>query len=251
MPSRLLPQVSITRHAAFQTTRWSVVLAAQGKSSGGDAFSSLEALCRQYWPPLYAYVRHRGHAAHDAQDLTQAFFARLLEKDWLTAVDRESGRFRSFLLMALKRFLANEWDHSQAQKRGGGAEWISLDAVEAESLYARSELATLPADSLYEKRWALTLLETVMRRLREEHENAGRLVEYETLKPCLTAERGAIPYDELAQALKMEPASARSTVHRLRKRFREIFREEVAGTVAHPGEVEDEMRALVAALGRE
>lgn len=251
MPSSLSPKASITGHAAFQTTRWSVVLAAQGKSSGEDAFSSLEALCRQYWPPLYAYVRHRGHAAHDAQDLTQAFFARLLEKDWLTAADRESGRFRSFLLMALKRFLANEWDHSRAQKRGGGAEWISLDAVEAESLYARSDIAALPAESLYEKRWALTLLETVMRRLREEQEHAGRLGEYETLKPCLTAERGTIPYEELALALKMEPASARSAVHRLRKRFREIFREEVAGTVAHPGDVEDEMRAVVAALGRE
>lgn len=251
MSSRLPPKASITGHAAFHTTRWSVVLAAQGKSSGQDAFSSLEALCRQYWPPLYAYVRHRGHAAHDAQDLTQAFFARLLEKDWLTAADRESGRFRSFLLMALKRFLSNEWDRSRAQKRGSGADWISLDGVEAEVLYARGDLAMLPADSLYEKRWALTLLETVMRRLREEQENAGRLAEYETLKPCLTAERGAIPYDELALALKMEPASARSAVHRLRKRFREIFREEVAGTVAHPGDVEDEMRAVVAALGRE
>lgn len=251
MASTSVPPASFTRRAAFQTTRWSVVLAAQGKSSDGDAFSSLEALCRQYWPPLYAYVRHRGHAAHDAQDLTQAFFARLLEKDWLTAADRESGRFRSFLLMALKRFLANEWDRCQAQKRGGGSEWISLDAGEAESLYARGGLTSLPAESLYEKRWALTLLETVMRRLREEQEHAGRLGEYETLKPCLTAERGSIPYEELALALKMEPASARSAVHRLRKRFREIFREEVAGTVVHPDDVEDEMRAVVAALGRE
>lgn len=251
MPPRLLPRASLTRHAAFHTTRWSVVLAAQGKSPGEDVFSSLEALCRQYWPPLYAYVRHRGHAAHDAQDLTQAFFARLLEKDWLTAADRESGHFRSFLLMALKRFLANEWDRSRAQKRGGGAEWISLNVVEVEGLYARGDLAAMPADFLYEKRWALTLLETVMRRLREEQESAGRLAEYETLKSCLTADRGAIAYDELALALKMEPASARSAVHRLRKRFREIFREEVAGTVAHPGDVEDEMRAVVAALGRE
>lgn len=242
---------SLTCHAAFQTTRWSVVLAAQGKSPSVDAGASLEVLCRQYWPPLYAYVRHRGHTPHDAQDLTQAFFARLLEKDWLTAVDRENGRFRAFLLMALKRFMANEWDRSQAQKRGGGLEWISLDSVEAESRHASGDLAALPADLLYEKRWALTLLETVMGRLRAEHEKAGRKEEYETLKPCLTAERGTIPYDELALALKMEPASARSAVHRLRKRFREIFREEVAGTVAHPGDVEDEMRAVVAALGRE
>src|SRR5882724_8356727 len=123
-----LPKPSPTHHAVFHTTRWSVVLTAQGRSSG-DAFQSLEALCRQYWPPLYAYVRQRGHSVDDAQDLTQPFFARLLEKDWLAAADRERGRFRSFLLMALKRFLANEWDHSQAQKRGGAAKIISLDAA--------------------------------------------------------------------------------------------------------------------------
>src|SRR5882672_8179824 len=134
------PKPSLTRHAAFHTTRWSVVLSAQGKSSG-DAFASLEALCRQYWPPLYAYVRHRGHSAHDAQDLTQAFFARLLEKNWLTAVNQEKGRFRSFLLMALKRFLANEWDRAQTRKRGGGVDVISLDAGLAESVYAADHLA--------------------------------------------------------------------------------------------------------------
>ena len=241
---------SLTRHAAFHTTRWSMVLAAQGKSSG-DVVASLETLCRQYWPPLYAYVRHRGHAAHDAQDLTQEFFARLLEKDWLTAVDRESGRFRSFLLMVLKRFLANEWDRSHSQKRGGGCEVISLDAEEAERLYARHDAAALPAESLFDRRWALTLLETVMRRLRGEHESEGTVAKYEVLKPCLTAERGDIRYDELAAALSMEPASVRSAVHRLRKRFRELFREEVAGTVANPAELEDEMRAVIAALGAE
>ena len=227
-----------------------MVLSAQGKSAG-DAFESLEALCRQYWPPLYAYVRHRGHPAHDAQDLTQEFFARLLKKDWLTAVDRENGRFRSFLLMALQRFLANEWDRSQAQKRGGGCEVISLDAAEAEDLYARHDAAALPAESLFEKRWALTLLESVMRRLREEQAAAGREDEYKLLKACLTAERGDIKYEELAAALNVQPASARSAVHRLRKRFREVFREEVAGTVANPADVDDEMRAVIAALGRE
>lgn len=241
------PDPSHTQHAAFYTTRWSVVLSAQGKSSG-DAFESLEALCRQYWPPLYAYVRHRGHAPHDAQDLTQAFFARLLEKEWLTAVDREKGRFRSFLLMALKRFLANEWDRSRTQRRGGGVEWVSLDSEHAENLYAAGSVSALPADLLYEKRWAFTVLESVMRRLRDEHDTAGRLAEFERLKPCLTAERGDISYDELAAALGMEPASARSAVHRLRKRFRDIFREEIAGTVADAADVDDEMRAVVAAL---
>ncbi len=225
-----------------------MVISAQGRAAG-DAFASLEALCRQYWPPLYAYARHRGHAAHDAQDLTQAFFARLLEKEWLAPVEREKGRFRSFLLMALKRFLANERDRSRSRKRGGGMEFISLDAELAESCYVAGHAATLPPDALYDRRWALTLLETVMRRLHHEHEAAGRLAEYELLKPWLTAGRGDIPYDELGAALGMTPASARSAVHRLRKRFREVFREEVAGTVADPAEVEDEMRAVVAALG--
>jgi len=244
------PKPSLTRNAAFCTTRWSVVLSAQGKSSG-DAFESLGALCRQYWPPLYAYVRHRGHPAHDAQDLTQAFFARLLEKNWLTAVDQEKGRFRSFLLTALKHFLANEWDRSQARKRGGGVDVISLDAGLAESAYAADRTAALPAESLYEKRWAMTVLESVMRRLREEHDAVGRLEEYELLKKWLTAERGGIPYDELAAALGMGPASARSAVHRLRKRFREVFRHEVAATVADDADVDDEIRAVVAALGRD
>jgi DNA-directed RNA polymerase specialized sigma24 family protein len=231
--------------ASFRTTRWSVVLAAQGKSSG-DAVQSLEALCRQYWPPLCAYVRQRGHAEHDAQDLTQAFFTRFLEKQWLTVADRERGRFRSFLLMTLKRFLANEWDRSQTQKRGGGIRIISMDAGEPMSL---PDPSAKSAECLFERRWALTLLDAVMNRLRQEHETAGRLAEYERLKPCLTAEREGIDYEALAVGLKMQPASARSAVHRLRKRFREIFREEVSGTVADPADVEDEMRTVIAALG--
>ena len=234
-----------TSHAAFLTTRWSMVLSAQDRVTG----DALETLCRQYWPPLYAYLRHRGHSAHDAQDLTQAFFARLLEKEWLAVVEQEKGRFRSFLLMALKRFLANELDRAHTLKRGGGMEFISLDAEVAESFYVAGHVATLPPDSLYERRWAFTVLEMVMRRLREEHEAAGRQAEYESLRPWLTAERGDVPYDDLAAALGMTPASARSAVHRLRKRFREMFREEVAGTVADPADVEDEMRAVVAALG--
>ena len=237
----------LTQNAAFHTTRWSVVLDAQDATSV-DSIRSLEALCRQYWPPLYAYARYRGMAPHDAEDLTQEFFARLLEKKWLVAVKRECGRFRTFLLMAFKRFMANEWDRSQARKRGGGCEVISLDMEAAESLVA-ADAASVPPETLYEKRWALTLLETVMRRLKAEHEIAGKIAEYELLKPSLTADRGEIGYDELARALDIEPASARSAVHRLRRRFREIFREEVAGTVADPGDVDAEMRAVIAALG--
>jgi DNA-directed RNA polymerase specialized sigma24 family protein len=242
-------QASLTRLAAFHTTRWSMVLAAQGRSSD-DSFQSLEALCQQYWSPLYAYVRQRGHSVHDAQDLTQAFFARLLEKDWLTAADQERGRFRSFLLMALKRFLANEWDRERAQKRGGGTKVVSLDIDTAE-LMPIPDPRLVPGESLFDRRWALTLLETVMRRLRAEQAAVGRIEEYEHLRPCLTAERGSVDYDALASSLRVEPASARSAVHRLRRRFREVFREEVAGTVVDPADVDDEMRAVIAALGAE
>lgn len=236
-------QPALHQPAAFHTTRWSVVLAARGKSAGARA--SLEALCKQYWHPLYAYVRQRGYSEHDAQDLTQAYFARLLEKGWLNAADRDRGRFRTFLLMTLKRFLANEWDRSQSQKRGGATQIVSLSATE-QSLIPDANAAS--AESLFELRWAVTMLEAALHRLRSEYEAASRLADYECLKPCLTAQRGSIDYANLAATLNMTPASARSAVHRLRKRFRDVFREEVASTVADPADVEDEMRSLLAAL---
>jgi RNA polymerase sigma-70 factor (ECF subfamily) len=237
-----------TRHADFHTTRWSIVIGAQGRSAR-DPDASLESLCQQYWPPLYAYVRRCGHSRHDSQDLTQEFFARLLEKDWLAAVEPARGRLRSFLLMAMKRFLANEWDRSRTLKRGGGTGVVSLDAEEGEHLFASGGPATQPAESLFDHNWALTLMEATMRRLREEYATAGQQAAFELLKPGLTAARGETDYDTLAAALETKPASARSAMHRLRKRFREIFRTEVAGTVATPGEVDDEMRAVIAALG--
>lgn len=237
-----------TRHAEFHTTRWSIVVGAQGKSSR-DPAASMESLCRQYWPPLYAYARRRGHSRHDAQDLTQEFFARLLEKDWLAAAAPVRGRLRSFLLMAMKRFMANEWDRSQTRKRGGGIGFVSLDVEEGEHLFASGGPATQPAESFFDRSWALTLMESAMRRLQEESGTGDRRTEYERLKPSLTAGRGETDYDSLAVALGVTPTSARSAVHRLRKRFREIFREEVAGTVALPEEVDEEMRAVIAALG--
>lgn len=240
-----LPKSLPARPAKFHTTRWSVVLAAQGKSTS-SATASLEALCKQYWDPLYAYIRHRGHSEHDAQDLTQAYFARLLEKGWLEAADPERGRFRSFLLMTLQRFLANEWDRSQSQKRGGGAQIISLNAADPLVL---PDASAMTAESIFEQRWAVALLETALQRLRSEYEAVGRHADYEHLKPCLTAQRGSIDYTALAAALQMAPASTRSAVHRLRKRFRELFREEVAATVADPADVDDELRSIVAALG--
>ena len=245
MPDEDFPaRGSPAQPARFRTTRWSLVIAAQGKSSG-DAEQPLETLCRQYWRPLYAYARHRGYAEHDAQDLTQAFFARLLEKEWLAAADQERGRIRTFLLTAFHRFLANKKKNTHTTKQVGGKPSFSLDPAVALSL---ADMRAPTAEVLFERRWALAVFEGALLRLRAEYEAAGRLAQYELLKPQLTAERGNIDYDSLAAALGMEPASARSAVHRLRKRFREVFREEVAQTVADPSEIDDEMRSLISAL---
>ena len=231
----------------FVTTHWSVVLSARGKDSPQSA-AALETLCRTYWYPLYAYVRRQGHSPPDAQDLTQEFFARLLEKDYLKAADREKGRFRTFLIVALKRFLANEWDRLRAQKRGGGQPLLSLDAELAEQRYRIEPVEGTTADRIFERRWALTLLDRTMTRLREEFASAGKAGDFDRLKACLTAERGEISYTEIAAALGMSEGAARVAVHRLRKRFREVFREEIAHTVSSPEEIEEEVRYLISVL---
>lgn len=231
----------------FVTTHWSVVLSARGKDSPQSA-AALETLCRTYWYPLYAYVRRQGHSPPDAQDLTQEFFARLLEKDYLKAADREKGRFRTFLIVALKRFLANEWDRLRAQKRGGGQPLLSLDAELAEQRYRIEPVEGTTADRIFERRWALTLLDRTMTRLREEFASAGKAGDFDQLKACLTAERGEISYAEIALALGTSEGAARVAVHRLRKRFREVFREEIAHTVSTPEEIEEEVRYLISVL---
>lgn len=232
----------------FHTTRWSVVLGG-GNASAADRRAQFGAFYRQYWPPLYNYARRRGHAPHDAQDLTQEFFTRLLENDWLSAADPARGRLRTLLLVMMKRFLANEWDRAHTAKRGGGLSPVSLHGEEAERLYLSApEASVLPDESLYDRSWALTLMTAALSRLRIEHQQHGKAAEFETLKDCLTAERGDIDYAAIASTLHLLPASARSVVHRFRKRFREIFREEVAATVASPADEEDEMRALLSSL---
>jgi RNA polymerase sigma-70 factor (ECF subfamily) len=228
----------------FATTRWSVVLDAQRD----NATPALEALCRTYWPPLYAYARRRGDSPHDAEDLTQSFFARLLEKDYLRTVERQKGRFRQFLLMAFKRFLANEWDRQKRLKRGGDRILVSLDAVAAERLYRGDAPESFSADAAFERRWALSLLDRALARLRAEFETRGEVPEFEILKPCLMAERGAIAYSDIGEALVISEGAARVAVHRLRKRFRQIFREEIAQTVASESEIEEEVRHLIAVL---
>ena len=232
---------------AFVTTHWSVVLSARQKDSPQSA-AALETLCRTYWYPLYAYVRRQGHSPPDAQDLTQEFFARLLQKDYLKAAAREKGRFRTFLIVALKRFLANEWDRGHAQKRGGGQPLLSLDTELAEERYRVEPAEGATADRIFERRWALTLLERTMTRLREEFTAAGKAEEFKRLKTCLTAERGEISYAEIAGALGQSEATVRVTVHRLRKRFRELFREEIAHTVSSAEEIEGEVRYLMGVL---
>jgi RNA polymerase sigma-70 factor (ECF subfamily) len=224
-----------------------VVLAARNKSSP-DSAAALEALCRGYWYPVYAFVRRQGHSATDAEDLTQEFFARLLAKDYLQAVDREKGRFRTFLRVALRRFLANEWDRARRLKRGGGIQPLTLELACAEERYQTETPNTIAPDRLYELRWARALLDQALSRLRTAYVSAGKTEEFEQLKGALAAERGSIDYHQFAQALNLNEGAARVAVHRLRKQFRKIFRATVAETVAGPEEVDAELRYLAKLL---
>lgn len=224
-------------------------MAARDKASP-ESEDALQTLCKGYWPPLYAFVRRLGNSPHDAQDLTQEFFARLLQKGWLGAVERDRGRFRTFLIMAVKRFLANEWDKGRAARRGGGQASVSFDTEFAEQCYLADAGPSMPADHLYERRWALTLLEQTMARLRAEYESDGRGGDFACLKGYLTAERGGIPYAEIAREIGASEGAARVAVHRLRKRFREVFRAAVADTVSSAEDVDGEVRYVVEVLGR-
>jgi RNA polymerase sigma-70 factor (ECF subfamily) len=231
----------------FPQTQWSVVLAAKQQHSS-DSAAALEALCRAYWYPLYAYVRRCGQSPHDAQDLTQEFFCRLLEKRWLDAAEREKGKLRAFLIVALKHFMAKEWRRASAQRRGGGQPPLPLDTTLAESRYAADTTTALAADEVFDRQWALTLLDLTVDRLRAEFAGAGKPEEFETLKSRLVAERGAIDYAQVAGQLRISEGAARVAVHRLRKRFRELYREEIAQTLADGADVEGELRHLGAAL---
>ena len=232
----------------FATTHWTVVLSA-GHSETTRGRDALAALCETYWYPLYAYVRRQGHSSHDAEDLTQGFFARLLESETLAGVSREKGKFRTFLLVALKRFLANEWHRAHTHKRGGASFHVPLQGHTAETRYVAEPVEHLTAEKLYERRWALTLLERVLTRLGHEFDAAEKKELFEKLKPHLMADRAAIPYADAAMALSMNEGAVKVAVHRLRRRFRELFREEVAQTVAAPEEIDDEIRHLLSAFG--
>jgi RNA polymerase sigma factor (sigma-70 family) len=236
--------------AQFGQTHWSVVLSAAGRQNPSHAAESLEKLCSLYWRPLYAYIRRQGESPHDAQDLTQEFFLRLLKKDYLNAVDRGKGRFRSFLLAAVKHFLSNERDKARAQKRGGGQSPLPLDFTGEET-----QLSFQPADKLtpeifFERRWATTLLEQALARLRQDYTGQGKERLFEQLKTTLTEGRDSVAYLALATRLNMSEAAVKMAVHRLRQRYRECLRAEIAQTVATAREVEDELRHVMSVFAK-
>jgi RNA polymerase sigma-70 factor (ECF subfamily) len=233
----------------FATTHWSVVLTA-ARSDSTRAGAALEHLCRSYWYPIYHFVRRQGYSTHDAQDFTQEFFARLLEKNWIAQADQSRGRFRSFLLMIVKRFLAVEWHKANAQKRAGGRFCLPLPLDAAETRYA-SELADPGTpDQAFEKQWALTLLGTVLRELRADYEQDGNGSLFAALKPCLLGRSETQPYSTLALKLGMTEGAVKVAVHRLRQRYREKLKAEIAHSVATPAEVEPELRHLFRILSR-
>lgn len=232
--------------AQFATTHWSVVLAAEHVDSALVA-EALEKLCRTYWYPLYASVRRRGYGPEDAQDLTQGFLARLLAMHALRDVSPAKGRFRSFLLASLNHFLANEWDKGRTLKRGGGQTIISLDA--AETRYRAEPRDTFSPDRVFERHWALTLLAQVAARLGEDYHLAGKGPLFETLQVYLAGEKEAPPYREIAGQMGMNLDAVKKAVERLRRRYGELLREEIAHTVSDPAEVDEEIRYLRTVLG--
>jgi RNA polymerase sigma-70 factor (ECF subfamily) len=246
IPDAQTPKPNATG-AVFATTHWTAVLAA-GRGGSHQADLALEELCRTYWYPLYAYVRRQGNSREDAEDLTQGFFARLLEKNYLEGVTSDKGKFRAFLLIAVKRFLANEWDRANRQKRGGGILPLSLDWQDADTRYQIDPADNLSPDKLYDRAWALVVLERVITRLRDESADDGKNELYEQLKPFLMMGKGEHPYAKAAEDLKMTEGAVRVAVHRLRHRYRELLRQEITQTLSDPSHAEEEMQALFSAL---
>ena len=232
---------------AFVTTHWSQVLLAADHHLPNSA-QALEKLCRTYWPPLYCYLRRDGRSSHEAEDLTQAFFARLLERNSLATADPTRGRFRNFLLTALKNFVVNEWRSQHAQKRGGHSQILSLDAETTEGYYVAEPGHHLTPEVVYDKQWALTVIERVMDRSRAEYATTGKADLFEDLKYFLAAKKGT-PHADLAIKHGITASAIGVAIHRLRQRYAELLREEIAATVNDPAEIDDEIRYLIAALG--
>jgi len=233
--------------AEFTTTHWSLVLAAAETSSPRSA-AALEDLCRTYWYPLYAYVRRKGHSPEDAEDLVQDFFARFLERHYLASADPGRGKFRSFLLTSLQHFLVNEWRKLRAQKRGGGAFFVGWDEDQTENRYLAEHAEAYTPEKLFEKRWALALLEQVLLRLRAEFAAAGKEAQFESLRLVIWGEKTEPAYAELAARLGLKEGALKVAVHRMRQRYRDLLRAEVAKTVASPVEVDEELRHLISVV---
>lgn len=214
------------------------------------AQAALEQLCRTYWYPLYAYVRRRGQPPQDAQDLTQAFFARLLDRNWVADADRERGRFRTFLLTAMSRFLSDEWDKVRAQKRGGGVVHVPVQLDAAETRYGHEPQDNGTPEQYYERGWALALLDMVLRRLQAEYDGMGKGELFAGLNSSLVGDRESQPYTELAAQTGMSEGAVKVAAHRLRKRYRQLLREEIAQTIASTEDVDGELRHLFAVLAR-
>ena len=245
MPSERKSDAALVRASpVFATTHWSVVLAA-GQNCSDQAATALEELCRTYWYPLYAYLRRKGYNEHDAQDLTQGFICQLLERRSLEKVEREKGKFRSFLLASLNYFLADERDRGLAQKRGGGRDLLSLEFNQAEERYAVDAIVhDASPEKLYERRWALTLLACVLARLTREFADAGKSELFEQLQGFLVVGSRGKSYREIAAETGLSEEAVNKAVQRMRQRYSELFRQEIAQTVATPGEVEEELRHL-------
>jgi RNA polymerase sigma-70 factor (ECF subfamily) len=233
--------------ARFQTTNWSLVLAARGEATEFSR-DALTRLCEQYWYPIYAFVRRRGHSAEDARDLTQGYFTRLLEKGYLDDVRPEAGRFRSFLFASVSHFLSNERDRHEAAKRGGGRTPISLDTESAEQRYRIEPADDLTPEKVFEKQWALALLDRALGRLQEEHPAGEASARFQRLRPYLSGEEPSIAHREIAQELGMTEGAVRQAIHRLRKRLGEVLREEIRQTVADADSVDGELRHLLTSL---
>ncbi|HEY1583340.1 MAG TPA: sigma-70 family RNA polymerase sigma factor [Chthoniobacterales bacterium] len=232
--------------ATFATTRWSVVLTAQGPSPAADA--ALEALCRSYWMPLYAFIRREGYPVEEAKDLTQEFFARWLERRDFDSVRKEKGRLRSYLLVSLKHFLSNERNRATAIKRGRGQQTLSLDEIFAQQRFDLEPVESLTAEQIYERRWALAVLDQVLSRLGSEYRSRGRDELFDRLQMLLANDANHPSQAEIARELGMTENAVKQAFHRLRMRYRELLREEISNTVASPGEIEDELRHLIGTL---